>query len=66
MSQGKNGLPTTTQPELISVSDISSDVDEELRVALEISRQQIEDDANRRKQEEEQLEMILKLSITEK
>ncbi|CAG2227070.1 ANKRD13 [Mytilus edulis] len=41
MSQGKNGLPTTTQPELISVSDISSDVDEELRVALEISRQQI-------------------------
>ncbi|VDI69031.1 Hypothetical predicted protein [Mytilus galloprovincialis] len=66
MSQGKNGLPTTTQPELISVSDISSDVDEELRVALEISRQQIEEDANRRKQEEEQLEMILKLSITEK
>lgn len=64
MSQS-NGLPTTTQPELSSVPDIN-DADEQLRLALELSRQQEEDDAKRRKQEEEELELILKLSLQEK
>lgn len=62
-AQGSNGEDIITEPEfLVDVSDI----DEQLRIALELSKQQVEDDAKRRKQEEEELEMILKLSITEK
>jgi hypothetical protein len=43
-----------------------SDVDQQLHMALELSKQQVHDDEIRRKKEEEELEMILKLSITEK
>lgn len=65
LAQGSNGIPTTTQPVISSVADVS-DVDQQLRMALELSKQQVHDDEIRRKKEEEELEMILKLSITEK
>lgn len=65
IAQGSNGFPTTTQPEISSVANVS-DVDQQLHMALELSKQQVHDDEIRRKKEEEELEMILKLSITEK
>lgn len=40
--------------------------DEQLRIAMEMSRKQQEEDDRRRQQEDEELELILKLSLTDK
>jgi hypothetical protein len=37
-----------------------------MQMALELSRHELEDAEKRRKREEEELDMILKLSLTEK
>ncbi|KAK6192849.1 hypothetical protein SNE40_004249 [Patella caerulea] len=69
LSLNSNGVPgnisdrtTNGQP---PITAFRSDEDQ-LRIALEISENELHEAEKRRKQEEEELEMILKLSLTEK
>ena len=61
----------TTSPEIPSEPNNSSSsngvtLDDDLRLALQLSQQTLTEDEKRRQQEEEELERILKLSMQEK
>lgn len=56
----------TTYPEILPETNSSSNLDDDLRLALQLSQQTLTEDEKRRKEEEEELERILKLSMQEK
>ncbi|XP_006818094.1 LOW QUALITY PROTEIN: ankyrin repeat domain-containing protein 13D-like [Saccoglossus kowalevskii] len=56
--------PTSLPPPLGAGSD--NELDHQLKLALELSEKELKADEVRRKQEQEELEMILQLSLTEK
>ncbi len=59
--------PPEPPPPRIPTEGISSpDLDGELRLALELSEREMKEAETRRKQEEEELERIIQLSLTEK
>lgn len=56
----------TTYPEILPETNSSSNLDDDIRLALQLSQQTLTEDEKRRKEEEEELERILKLSMQEK
>ena len=59
-------LPTQNPPEVRQGGDGAITYDEDLQLAMALSEQQLQEDERLRKQEEEDLEKVIQLSLMDK